>query len=97
MNCFSTTLLDVVNDNFNNMLTLLDMHTSAPTWPKSWGSDIVKFDYTPSLTKPVYTTDKETDNDKYIKFQNENLFKEIVSTICEDLISYKDYLNEVSF
>lgn len=95
MNGFSTTLLDVKNDELNNMLALLDMHTSAPAWPKSWGSDLAKFEYVTANLSTHFASEKQTDYDKYIKLQSDNLFRLILKTICEDLISFKDHLNDV--
>ena len=48
MNGFSTTLLYAKNDDFNNMLSLLDAHTSAPSWPNSYGRDLTPFEYVPA-------------------------------------------------
>ena len=95
MNGFSTTLLYAKNDDFNNMLSLLDAHTSAPSWPSSYGRDLTPFEYVPALSSTTVSVDKQADNEKYIKFQDQDALKFILKTICEDLILFKEHLNKV--
>ena len=89
---FSTTLLYVKN---SDVLNLLDAHTSAPAWPKSCGIDVELFEYTSALSNKNTNTEKKTDNEKFIQLEDENFFKFVLKTICEDLIAFKDHLNEV--
>ena len=92
MNGFSTTLLYVKN---SNVLDLLDAHTMAPAWPKSCGRDVQFFEYVPFSSNTSTSFEKKTDNEDFIQIDEENFFKFALKTICEDLITLRDHLNEV--
>ena len=92
MNGFSTTLLYIKN---NNVLDLLDAHTMAPAWPKSCGKDIHFFECVPSLSNTPTNSGKKSDNENFIQIDEEKYFEFALKTICEDLNTLKDHLNEV--
>jgi hypothetical protein len=93
MNGFSTTLLYVKN---NDLLSLLDQHCLAPSWPKSCGYDLKLFEYESILSNTSVKVEKQEDNENFIKFNDTEAFKFVLKTICEDLIKLKDYLNQVT-
>ena len=99
MNGFSLTLFIVKNDN---LLKLLDLETNAPSWPKSYGSDL-----TQSLNEirvksgvsRVSSAKIKIDEDRYLNLNNSEsrfkLFLNCLTYICNDLIDLKEYLNEL--
>lgn len=91
MNGASLTLLFVENES---ILGLLDSKTQAPSWPKSFGSELKEFEYTAFESAGVQQT---VNNDKYIKIDEEasKTLELYLNTVCNDLILFTDYLNEL--
>ena len=99
MTGFSLSLLILENSTAETILSLLDAHTSAPSWPRSSNKDLHSLNY---VSTDLNQVDIKVDENKYINFKNDkniahlkDSFESSLRQICLDLIKSKDLLNKL--
>jgi dihydroxyacetone kinase len=95
MNGFSVTILLLNNDD--QLLDLLDYKTTAPSWPKTVCVDMSMIEYV-SFDESLQALQNISNAEHcYYKFKNhiKDKVKIIFESVFKDIISNKDYLNEL--
>lgn len=98
MNGFSITALELDPKEGNMVLDLLDQHTSAPAWPRTYSCDL---EPTSLLAQTFAEATKRLviqSANEYLAFKDSShakILKLTVKTIFQDLITAKQYLNEL--
>jgi dihydroxyacetone kinase len=98
MNGFSISVLHLKLNNSAMILELLDQNANAPAWPKTCGRDVVPFEYTKSsISIDARSFSCSIDKENYIRVDSRysNMLKFFLKTIAEDLISTKQFLNDL--
>ena len=99
MKGFSLTLYTGTNQS---VLELLDFHTNAPFWPKSFGVDLnqnLNETRTRSASSRTVSAKVKSEEVRYYNLNKSdarlNLFKSCLENVSSDLIDLKDFLNEL--
>jgi len=95
MNGFSVTIL-LLNDTYE-LLDLLDLKTTAPSWPKSVCIDMRTIEYV-SFEDDLQAAQKQSYNEANIwkfKDQIKDKVKIVFESVLKEIISNRNYLNEL--
>lgn len=98
MNGFSISALELGSGDSQVVIDLLDQYTNAPAWPKTYSCDLDTTSTQPPLSdikNKSFTSESKNEYFKYNEISNAELLKLCLKTIAQDLITAKQYLNEL--